>query len=237
MSGINNLPPSEEMFSELSGSFLNYAFNGLMSEKDDKSKKIAMLLAIVIFAYAGVEAVKLIFRNNFGAKGLDIWRLVLSFGAFIGIGLIAFNDYSTYGEYEYLADYGSKNSFLITTILYSVLALYILVKGIIEVRKRSTNSVLSSYRGDSTILSFLKDSGWSQSKIQNFAEPLLVLAIGIFLSPINFLLGLPLVFCAISVWIHFGYEWIRGLVNKRDNLSDNMGFPEQQERRFSQAIN
>jgi len=69
------------------------------------------------------------------------------------------------------------------------------------------------------------------------AEPILVLAIGIFLTPINFLLGIPLIFCAISVWIHYAYEALRGLLNARNDLSDNKGYSEQYEQSFSEVVN
>lgn len=215
--------PSDDGFQQLSGSFFHHFWESLLNEKNERSQKLALFLAIVVLAYAGVEAVKLIFRNNFGAKGINVWKLFLSFGAFVAIGIIAFNNYQTNGE---LAEYGSKQSFLYTAIFYFALALFLLVKGVIEVRKRATNPVHFSYRGDSTVLGFLADSGWNQAKIQNLGEPLFVLAIGIFLTPINWFLGLPLVFCAISVWIHYGYEYVRGLLNARDTLSDSKGNPE-----------
>ena len=233
---MNELPPSDEVFKQLSGSFFHHFAESFLNGKNERSQKLAIFLFIVILAYAGVEAVKIFFRSNFGKKGLDIWKWLLSLVAFIAIGIIALNDYLAIEQYS--TTLGNSKDFLLhTSVFYFVLALLLLVKGIIEFRKKKTNPVHPSYRGDSTVLGFLGESGWKQAKIQNLAEPLLVLAVGIFLSPINLLLGLPLVFCAISVWIHYAYEAIRGLLIARNQLSDKQGFPEHYGRKFSRVVN
>jgi len=234
---INQIPPSDEMFNQLSGSFIKHSFEGLVSEKNDRSKKIAILLLIVILAYAGVEAVKVIFRNNFGKNGLSITKLIFSFLAFIAVGFIALDSYSTFDINGGYSAYDSKNSFLYTSIFYFALALFLLIKGVIAVIKRTTNNVHPSYRGDSVILGFLMESGWSQAKVQNLAEPLTVLIIGIFLLPLNLFLGLPLIFCAISVWFHYGYEAYNSFLLARDELANNRGFPSNSSHTFSHASN
>ena len=92
-----------------------------------------------------------------------------------------------------------------------------------------------SYRGDSYVLGFLEKRGWTQAKIQNVAEPLLVLSIGVLLSVYNILLGIPLIFSALSVWIHYAYEAIGGLIEARDMLSDVKGMPQNEPKEFSEV--
>lgn len=229
------MPPSDDAYDKLSSSFFKYLFEGMLNEKEERAKKLAFLFAIIILAYAGVEAVKLFFRTDFGKKGLHIWKVLLSVSAFIFIAFFTLNAYYDYPRYENVG--ASRQSFLYTAIIYFVLAISLIIKAVSEFKKRGSTNVDESYRGNSTVLSFLSDSGWEQSKIQNLAEPLLVFAMGIFFLPINLFLGMPLIFCALSVWIHYGYEYLRGLINARNNLADKKGKPQNTRRTFARVIN
>ncbi|MFK7979271.1 MAG: hypothetical protein AB8G86_04780 [Saprospiraceae bacterium] len=234
------LPPTDEAFKQLSVSFGNYLLQSILRKKDEESERMASLLAValvfLLFIYGGVETIKLVFRNNFGKKGLHLWKALLAIFAFGLIAYLAFDIYQSY-DLEPLPFVAPKNSFLYTAIFYAILTLFLSIKLGVEFRKRVDNNHHDSYRGDSTILGFLEESGWEQSKIQNAAEPLLILAIGIFLSPLNLLLGIPLIICALSFWIHYAYESLRGLLEVRNELSDNKGYSHSSERKFSKIIN
>lgn len=230
---INQLPPSDDVFEQLSGSFFNNSFKSITNNKDNASKVRMIVFAIVLLTYVGVEAVRIIFRSNFGRKGIGIWQFIISIIVFVAITVFSYNSYSSFDNY--MADYGSETSFFYTAIFYFGLSIFLLVKGIVEIRKKGKTTKSDSYRGDSILLGFLSESGWNQAKIQNLAEPLLVLAIGVSLSPINLLLGLPLIISAISVWVHYLYDYLRGLLDARNELSNRRGYLEPNKKTFSRA--
>ena len=220
----------EQIFSSLSNNFFKYLLATFTDSKDSKASNMVILLALAILAYAGVEAIKLIFRNNFGSKGVSTTRFVLSVIAFLAISGASYSMYSGYDNSP--MDWASKSSFLMTSLFYLFLSASMIYKG--GVKKRNTE-VFSSYRGDSSVLSFLS-SEWKQSTIQNFAEPLLCLALGVFLLPYNMLMGIPLIFCAISGWLHVALESFANLGGLRDTLSDAMA-PRNRETKFARAEN
>lgn len=210
---------NDQLFNQLGGSFFRY----LIDSTDDKNKGAQtrlMLVAIGLLAFVGVEAVKVVFRKNFGTNGISILKLVI---ASIAFGLISFAAFGIYGS-ESIEDseFGSQDSFLYMAIFYAFFTIYILFKGVTE-KGRANNNVHENYRGDSSILGFLIKEGWTQAKVQNLAEPLFTLALGVFLMAINIFWGLPLIFCAISVWLNLLIESFLGLDKVRDTLS-NMGY-------------
>ena len=116
------------------------------------------------------------------------------------IGIVAFNYYFDYTpDSMYL---GSQSSFLATGIFYILLTIFILVKGIKALSQQSNDAIHERYRGDSALLGFLAKGSWNPALVQNLAEPLLLLSVGFFLLPINMFWGIPLMFCAISSWLH-----------------------------------
>ena len=220
----------DQIFNRLTGSIWKYAFETTVADSKDPNKRrsgnILFLIIVAILAYAGVEAAKLLFRKNFGKKGISITRMVLSIIAFLIISGITFYYYTTFTLED--ASIGSKESFLYTAIFYIVLSGYILFRGINSISK---NPKIEAYRGDSYLLGFLMKGkkGWSQSLVQNLAEPLLLLAFGIFFTGINLFWGIPLIFCAISCWVHLLLETIVGLVKERNYLSDKRGYFDQED--------
>lgn len=165
-----------------------------------------MIIMLGILVFAGREAVSVVFRKNFGAAGINIARLILCFLLFSGISTIAF--FQVNSTDEFATETGTSDSHFITGMLYVTLALFVLVKGIAQRTKAIKNGNFSNYGGDSYLLSFLIKDGWKQQTIQNLAEPLLTLAIGVVLCFFNLLAGIPLIFCAISVWGYFLIQWL-----------------------------
>lgn len=221
---------SDDVFDSLSGSFFKY----LIDSEDDKNKSAQtrlMLVAIAILAFVGVEAVKVVFRKNFGSKGLSLFRVILSAVAFILLAWLALEMMADPDA----AEVGTQASFKYAAGFYVLFALYILVKGIIE-KVKPNSSVHAQYRGDSILLGFLMKAGWSQAKVQNLAEPLFTFAIGLFLSAVNPIWGLPIVFCAISVWLHLIMEAVFGISQVRDVLAEK-GYQASQKSQFNEVTN
>lgn len=214
---------ADDFFNPLAGK----AFTELINSTNDKnsSGQIRLVLALLgLLAFVGVETVKVIFRKNFGSKSLNIAKIVLSFLAFVGIGLIAITVYAEYGTSDEEQVIGSHSSFLVTGLFYFGLGIYVLVKGLVEKAKsKRLMRVYPLFRGESTILSFLIKDGWSPSRVQTVAEPVLTLALGIFLLAYNLLLGFPVIFCAISVWVYQLFEQVVGVMSVVDNTMQQKG--------------
>lgn len=225
---------NDQIFNTLGKSFGKYAFEGLVDSKNERATNVAVLLALALLAYAGVEAVNLMFRKNFGKKGVNVYRLLLSSLAFVVIAVVAFNYY-----FDYTPDsmyMGSKSSFLATGIFYILLTVFILIKGITALSQQSDHAIHERYRGDSALLGFLAKGSWNPALVQNLGEPLLLLSFGFFLMPINLLWGIPLMFCAISSWLHLLMETIMGVLGVR-NLLSNKGYVHSKNKTFSEVIN
>ena len=75
----------------------------------------------------------------------------------------------------------------------------------------------------------------NRSRTQNLEEPFLTLSIGILFAGYNFLLGLPLVFCAISVWAYQLYMDLLGH-NHVDKVLEEQGYSKQQGEQFTEII-
>lgn len=86
-----------------------------------------------------------------------------------------------------------------------------LIKGIIHKKESSVLTRHPEYKGDSHLLAFLiVKNGWSQKNVQNWAEPLFVVALGVLLATINLVWGIPIIFCALSIWAHQIFEYLFG---------------------------
>jgi len=154
--------------------------------------------ALGLFAFVGEEAVQILFRKNFGKDGLDKLRIVLCFALFEILAIICVLTWQ-YADHP-LEKIGSESSFIWAGIFYLVLGFVILLKGSSDFKKAIGSKKPYKYAGDSALLGFLA-SEMSQSKIQNFWEPIFVIAIGIFFTCINLLWGIPVIYCGLSVWI------------------------------------
>lgn len=223
---------SEAIFKQISTSFPKYLFESIVNGKDERTSNVVVLMSLALLAYAGVETTQLAFRRNFGKKGVSPTRFVLSSIAFFVIAWFAYSFHTG----KFIGDWwGAQSSFLFTAIFYLILGLYTLITGIIAASKDNPNVFDEFYRGDSFLLSFLVAGGWKPSLIQNLAEPLLLFAIGVFFLPYSLLLGLPLVFCAISTWLHAGLEFYLEVGEERNRFA-NEGHLYSKNRKFSKII-
>ncbi len=165
---------------------------------DPNAQMRAQLLAFGILAFIGEEAIQVVFRKNFGAQGLSRWRIVLCVILFELIAIACFA-MSFAGEPIPVA---SPASFILAGFFYLLLGVYVIWKGWADWKEAQSNTrVHPDFAGESNLLSFLIKDGWSQSKVQYLAEPLLVIAIGILFCGINPFWGIPLIYCGISVWV------------------------------------
>lgn len=204
--------------------FLNNQFTPKKAnEKDNHAQNVAMLAALGMLAFVGFDAIKVVFRNDFGSRGFNLFRVILAALAFLilsGVGLhLATSD--TYID----PVVGSRFTFALAGIFYMTAAFYLLVLGFKKKKiSRQNQFIHPDYEGDSSLLGFLvKEKGWKQINVQLIAEPVLVLSIGITLSLVNLLWGLPLVVCALSVWGSIVVNFIFG-VNPVENKLINKGY-------------
>lgn len=190
-----------------------------------------MLVILAILLFVGAEAVKVVFRTNFGSKSINPYKLVLCAACFLAMGLFSI---SVIYENEFLISNFGLFSFIATGIFYIFLSLFILIKGFRQKKNAERSSDFSEYEGNSYILSFLADEGWPQKKIKTLAEPLLCIAVGFFFSPINPFLGIPIIFCGLSVWLYQVIENIWGL-NPVKNTLEQKGYSEDPAGSFSEV--
>ncbi len=190
------------------------------SNPNSDASKIRFLFALIgaVF-FLGNDAVKIVFRRDFGVDKIALIRfVVLSIVLFMfGLSCKGFYDDHTFDN---LSDYAfsySENSFIPTAIFYVVLSFYILYKGIRHYSNSQKEYIDADDEGEPGILSFLNQNyGWSEEVIQYFAEPFYVLFIGgifFFYNPIG---AIPFGICAISVW---GFQLIKLLFSISPNVS------------------
>ena len=181
---------------------LSHAAKSYVDTFDEKNKTADLKLALTIIgilAFVGYEAVKVLYRKNFGMTTGSFIRLGICFLCFGGIAAISFSCMNS--DSSFATESGTSDSHLVVGIIYSVLAFTVLIKGIVS-RNRKDNFT----SGYSNVLGFLLKEGWSESLVQNLAEPLLTLSIGIAVCMFDLLGGVPLIFCAISTWANLAFE-------------------------------
>lgn len=177
--------------------------------KDNRGENELMLALLGLLAFVGADAVKVVFRKNFGIKGLNLIKVVLASIAFGAISYFAFHFSQV--DTEINLDYGSHKSYHLAGVFYAILSLYVLVTGIYHKARAAKLNFHPEYRGDSFLLaSLIEKNGWKQSTVQNWIEPLIVVTLGGLISISNLLWGLPIVFCGLSVWGHQFIEYLFG---------------------------
>jgi len=146
---------------------------------------------LIILAYAGVETVKLLLRKGFGKKGVSISKAVISSIVFFVLAGYSYTYYSAYPSY--VADYGSQASFLYASVVFLLVGLVVFLRAVM-VQIKNSQVIDPIYRGNSNIFGFLIKDGWSPSLVQDLAEPLFFLSIGVYLLSFNFIWGAPFIF-------------------------------------------
>ena len=201
---------SDGLFDMLFRMVLKNTFNPNKSNpKDDRADNELMLAALGLLAFVGADAMKVVFRENFGNRGLNLFRVILSFIAFMIIACIGYHFSNP--EVEINPQFGTHKTFLIASFFYAFLGFYVLIKGIRHKKASGGLNLHPEYKGDSRLLaSLITSGGWSQQNVQSWAEPLLTLAFGGFLAAFNLLWGLPIVFCALSIWGYQIMEYLFG---------------------------
>lgn len=231
-----------ELFSKFSKGLLSYFLESFFgSGSKDKESNFLVLLAILIcfsiflaLLYAGAEVVFLLTRTNFGTKGVKKVRAVLGSLVFLGLAFLCYRFNQDY--YGIAIEIGSELSFLLASVSFLLIGIVVLFKAMTIGGKDDNDVIHSAYRGDSWLLGGLVKEKWQQSNIQDFAEPVLFLAIGAYLFSFNYVWGVPFIFCAISCWFHLAIEAVFGFFKDRKALS-NEGLVYAQNHRTSQIIN
>lgn len=153
-----------------------------------------------LITYIGSEAVKVIFRKDFGKGGLRLDLIIISSLLFAGVSVYAFYQSLIINDSE--RQTGTSDSNFVTGILYAILCLYVLIVGISRYYKsRKSEDIPENYLGTSFLIGPFFKGTWRIEKIQFYAEPLLTLAIGISFCFVDLIAGIPLVFCGISTWV------------------------------------
>jgi hypothetical protein len=194
----------DELTNRLGGQMVADAMRGT---KDKPAQIRLVFTAIALLAVIGEEGVQVIFRKNFGEKGLNPFRVV---ACSLFFGLVSFTAFMSVAETASHLFEGSPTTFILTGIFYLILALVTLIKGFRAMKEAENSSKPIDFAGESDLLSFLAEERgwWNQPRIQNLAEPGFILVLGFFLSAINLLWGIPLIYCAVSVWINKVVEMI-----------------------------
>ena len=161
-----------------------------------------------ILILSGAEGMRVIFRNNFGKHGINLTRLVICSFCFALISYFSFKGESFGLDID--DSPGTANSFFITGIIYALLSALILIKGIICKINARQKYPDSDYHGDSTLLGFLANYSLRQNIIQNLAEPLYTLIMGVLFWLYNPVGGIPLIICALSLWANILFDLLFG---------------------------
>lgn len=204
---------TDDLFSTLLRVVLKNFFlpNNSGNPKDNRAENELMLAAIGLLAFVGADALMVVFRKNFGSRGLNLFRVVLAFLAFWAFSAICY--ILSRPDSNIDPSFGTRSTYLIASGFYALFGLYVLIMGIWHKRESAHQppDLHPYYTGDSHLLdSLVTKSGWSQVNVQKWAEPLLTLVLGGLLATINLLWGLPLVFCAFSIWGRQIVEYLIG---------------------------
>lgn len=183
----------DEISKRFGGQLLSDLING-----GNPNSNRATWLILALLAFVGEEAVQVLYRKNFGVGGLNIFRIILCFLLFEVIAVVFF--LSGANMSPSMDVIGSKASYTWAGVFYIILGFIVLFKGLAGVAKARNSKQPYKFTGESAILAFLGKDGWSQSKIQNVAEPILTLSVGFAFALVNILWGIPIIYCALSVW-------------------------------------
>lgn len=204
-----------------------YLPNGQRPKVDPALDDKILVLMLGIIAMVGVEPLKVIFRKNFGKKGIKVLTLLIACFAFFVIGIVILmmgikNKNLPTGSLD------GQISYIITGLFYIILCFFVLIKAILLIR--DAKHINQDYKGDSHLLRFMASKWWSRERIQGIAEPFYTIAFGICFSlNVNILGGLPIVVCGLSLWgymimekLFFGNRMENQIVssNERLNKSD-----------------
>lgn len=156
----------------------------------------AILFLGCILAFVSASAVKIIFRKNYGPKSIDLALLACSILIFY---IIAFLGLVFSVAEPFKDNYFFLMNGTLTFFFYTSLAIYLSRKWYEIWKKRDSNDY---FEGDSLYLGDLVKAGWKEKNVKIYAEPFLIIAIGIFLMAFIGLFAIPILFCGISIWVY-----------------------------------
>ncbi|OLY95601.1 hypothetical protein SAMN05444008_1307 [Cnuella takakiae] len=195
-------------------------------EVDRHLSRLLYLSVVAIFAFVGVEPMKVIYRKNFGYGGINPLCLAVSCFLFLILGLISigvaiggvFSPSKTDDAAMFYQTEGGSIAFMLIGLLYIWIAKYAFSKGWKDYKLSKKSTKPLGYLGDSVLLEPLRKEGWSQERIQWVAEPLATILIGICICLFNIFGGIPIIICGLSLWVYSIIDYFF----LRDDLSDTV---------------
>jgi hypothetical protein len=190
---------ADNLFSGLVGKAIN---ESIESTRDNNNPAyIRLVLAISgILLFVGNEAIKVVFRKNFGFKGISIGRVIVCFLCFLTFGIVGIV-FSISNDGRELSDlWFGRSSFFVSGVFYILLSFYLLRKAFVQRANAIKNQDFSDYQGESDLLNTLHLHGWSQTRIKYLAEPLYTLLLGATVFCYNPFAAIPFLICSLSVW-------------------------------------
>lgn len=183
--------------------------HSMQDETKDPNASTRMTIALLAFlAFAGAEAVRVLTRENFGRKGINQGRLWICFLCFIGLGMVGISGSNRQSE-------NLSGTFLIVT------AFYIIIEGYRKLKHAINDSNYQGDYGDSRGFIYARDGVPKEKAIDlthRIVAPVTFIAMGVGLCFYSFLLGLPFIFCGVSV---IGEGFIRDFF-KNDTMENRV---------------
>lgn len=201
----------DDIFSLIGRFFLRNAVEP--DSKGETSDMRPMLALIGILGFVGNEAVKILFRRNFGMSLMAWVRVVICTLCFAILSIVSFVAVTTPEEFN---NAGTKGGHLFSGFLFAILTFAVLIKGIMQFNKKAD----PAYSGESNILGFLSEDGWRKKTIQNLFEPVFVLTVGITLCLFDYIGGSAIIFCALSVWLNALFDLLFSASSLEENMDD-----------------
>ena len=166
--------------------------------KKNSNNKVS-LLVIALLGFSGEEAVKVLFHKDIGLKGLGIIRLIFYILCLLSLGAYELDLYYN----SDVADLDQPSKPLFGGIVLIAFASLIAVRSVIHYRLALRLNNRSSHTGDPQLLSFLLKGNWDVSLVNYLAEPLLLMSLGIGIYFIDWIAGLAVIACSVSVWLSY----------------------------------
>lgn len=190
-------------------------------EADERKAKLIIALMLALFAVVATEPLKVILRRNIGKYALSMLGITIASILYLtyALFLITLLGATNFGDRP-ITDFPLPAQFLLNkyilvagVIFYSVLAIHVFMRGMDEYYKARgiipQNPVQHIYRGDCLFMDSMYNKGFSQHIIWRVSEPKTCFKISVILTVITPLIGLPLLFTALSFWINEWYHvWI-----------------------------
>lgn len=182
------------------------------------------LAALIVLLFMGAEAVRALFRKNYGVSGERGARALFVFALFTATSVLAFYAMIIVDDKEipewFLFLQGS-DMHLITGVLYSALALHVLIKTIRYWIRTAQDKISPFDEGVSILAKYSKFRSWTKRDLFCKAEPLITIAIGFIYGVFDIIGGIPLIFCGLSVWGNELYQSVKGYEIKKDMANMN----------------